>query len=339
MRLRLASLAIVGLAGLFPAAPTRAADLAKYVPEDAGLYVHVNVKQLLTAPVVRTAVPLAFQKYGDNILPLVQLAKAFNPDAAKISDDDVKKGIAELKKPETIAKAFDAVKEVVTDVVLAGDPDDEEAFLVLVKVPAEVNAQAVDAITRLIALNPQVKQQLKLKRHKKGEQIIYELEVPQQDQTFFAAVPEPGVLCFGGTKEMVETAVDRAGKEGGLNDKLKPLVAKRTPKDFLFVAVAGGADEDGIKAGHGSLVLDKDIAGRLSVTYTSPAKAREAAKEMNETLSSFADTLKDFLGDQAKQVQPILDKMKATADGATVTGQFTVPGAVIEKLLAKEKDE
>src|SRR5207249_9370758 len=125
----------------------------------------------------------------------------------------------------------------------------------------------------------------------------------------FAAVPEAGVICLGMKKEVVADAV--AGKKGGLNDKVKPLVSKRTPKDFVFVAMAGGKDENGVKTGYGSLVLDKDVSGTLTFTYASADKARDAAKEMNDSLSGFADTIKGALGDKANDVKPVLDKMKA----------------------------
>src|SRR5262245_47235171 len=67
--------------GLSLAGPSRAADITKYMPDKASLYIHINVKQLLTAPVVRKALPMAVDKYGDQLLPLIQLAKQFNPAA------------------------------------------------------------------------------------------------------------------------------------------------------------------------------------------------------------------------------------------------------------------
>src|SRR3954469_23873118 len=112
------------IAGLAVAAPARADDLDKYLPENTGLFVHVNINRLLSADVIRKAIPMAFDKYGDQILPLFQLAKAFNPDLANIPEDQLKQGIAELKNPKTIADAFDAAKDFVTDIVIAGNADD-----------------------------------------------------------------------------------------------------------------------------------------------------------------------------------------------------------------------
>jgi len=315
-------------------APARADDLDKYLPENTGYYVHVNINRLLDANVVRKAVPMAFDKYGDQIVELLPLLKLINPDAAKnIPEDDLKKTIQELKKPETIAAGFDAAKDTVTDIVVAGDPAHEDKVLILVKGPKEITEDAIKGISALAGLTGQVK----VKEHKQAKATIFEIQMPapQQDQSAFVAVPEPGIVCFAVQKELVEKAL--SGAKGGLNDKLKPLVAKRTPKDFLFVAMAGGPDDAGIRAGYGNLVLDKDISGNVTATYGSPDKAKEAAQHMNDSLSGFADTLKGALGDKANEVKPVLDKMKATANGVSVTGQFTVPGTVVEKLLAKDK--
>jgi hypothetical protein len=321
------------ITGLALAAPARADDLDKYLPENTGFYVHVNINRLLSADVVRKAIPMAFDKYGDQILPLFQLAKAFNPDVANIPEDDVKKAIQELKKPETIAAGFDAAKDILTDIVIAGDPAKEDKVIVLIKGPKEVTEDAARGITALVGLTGQVK----VKEHKQAKATIFEIQLPppQQDQSAFVAVPEPGVVCFAAQKDVLEKAL--AGNKGGLSDTLKPLVSKRTPKDFLFVAVAGGPVESGIKTGYGNVVLEKDITGSLTATYASPDKAADAAKQMNESLSGFANSIKDVLQDKANDVKPVLDRMKATATGASVTGQFTVPGSVIEKLLAKDK--
>jgi hypothetical protein len=329
---RLSALALAAALGLGLAAPAGAGELDKYLPEGAGVYVHVNVKQLLSAPVVRKAIPMAFDKYGDLLVQFLPLVKQLNPNAPDIPEEDVKKALAELKKPETIATGFDAAKDIITDIVVAGDPEDEKKVLILVKCPPAVTPETVEAMSRLAEGNPQVK----LKRHKKGKAIVYELQVPQQEQTIFAAVPEPGVVAVGMSKESVEKAV-QGGDKAGLGESLKKLVAERKPTDFLFVAVSGGAKESGVKAGYGSLILDKDISGNLTVTYNDAKKAKEAASEMNESLTTFADKLKDLLGTKAKEVQPLLDTMKAKTAGATVTAQFAVPGQVIEKLLAKEE--
>src|SRR5437868_11804187 len=78
MRLRVAAIVLTAAWGTL--APVRAAesaaDLNKFLPEGSGFYVRVNVRQCVAAPVVRKAIPMAVDKYGDTIMQLAQLAKA-----------------------------------------------------------------------------------------------------------------------------------------------------------------------------------------------------------------------------------------------------------------------
>src|SRR4051812_1693173 len=77
MRLRLAALALAA-AACGPALTARAAepaktdapgaDVAKYLSDDATLYVHVNVRQFLAAPVIRKAIPMAVDKFEKQIM-------------------------------------------------------------------------------------------------------------------------------------------------------------------------------------------------------------------------------------------------------------------------------
>ena len=336
MRLRLAAFALAAIScGLV--APVRAdepaaADLSKYVPEGAAFYVHVNVRQFLAAPVVRKAIPMAVDKYGDKIMDLVQLAKAFDPNAAAIPNEQVKSVIDELKKPETIAKAFDAAKDFLTDVVVTGVPGDDEKMMIVFKCHEAVTPDMIKGFMPLIQGNPQIPVQIKA--HEKGGKTIYEVQAPQQPQAMFLTLPDAGVVCLA----MSKATLENAGK-GGLKGELKTLAAERKTSDFVFVAMTGkGSEKSGVVSGWGRLVLDKDIHGNLAATYASAEKAAEEAKHVNEGLTSFAGMIKGMLGPQAKDVAPVLEKMKATASGSKVAADFAIPGSVIEKLLAKDKE-
>ena len=82
----------------------------------------------------------------------------------------------------------------------------------------------------------------------------------------------------------------------------------------------------------------ESIHGEMAATYGSEKKAADEAKEMNDHLAQFGQMIKNALGPNGKDVAAALDKAKATADGSNVTAKFAVPGGVIEKLLAKEKE-
>jgi hypothetical protein len=334
MRHRLTAFVLsVAMCGLV--SPVRAAepsDLGKYLPEGSGVYVHINLQQFLAAPVVRKAVPMAMDKYGDTLLQFAQFAKAFDPNAAKVSNDDIQKVIGELKKPETIAKGFDAAKDAVTDIVVAADPGHDDQFILVVKCHEAVTSDMVKQFAPLLGANPQ----FQLKTHEKGKFTIYEAKTPQQPQSFFFGLPDAGVVIGGISQDLVEKAM--AGKTGGIKGDLKKLVGERKKNDFIFFAMTGGADENAPKTGWGRLVLDKDIKGEMAATFASADKATEHAKEANDHLGQMAETVKGALGPQGKDIAAALEKAKAVASGSTVSAKFTLPGTAIENLLSKDKE-
>jgi hypothetical protein len=345
MRFRIAAIALTAAAcGVFaPAwaddtapAAAKAVDLTKYVPSGAGFYVHINVRQFLGAPVVRKAIPMAVDKYGDQIMNLAQLAKAFDPNAAAIPNDQIKSVVDELKKPATIANAFDAAKDALTDVVIAGVQGDEEKTVVLFRCHEVVTPDMIKGFLPLVQGNPQVP--VKIKTHEKGDKTIIEVQAPQQPQAVFVALPEAGVICLGMSKDVVEKSV--AGKSEGLKPDLKKLVGERKKTDFVFVAMTAKGDEstNGVLSGWGRLVLTKDISAEMSATYSSADKAAAQAKEANEHIAEAATKIKEALGAMGKDLGPAIAKTKVVANGSTVTAKFSLPGEAVEKLLAKDKE-
>jgi len=343
MRLRLTAFALAAVACGFATAraaePAKTdaapgADLGRYLPDDATLYVHVNVRQFLAAPVVRKAIPMAAAKFEKQLMFGVQLAMAAAPNAGNVSEDQIKQVLAGMRDEATIAQVFDTIKDGVTDVVITADPGEQEKGLVVVACNPAVSPELVKAFAPQLQNNPQIP--VKLKMHDKGDTTVYEFQAPQQPQSMFFALPKAGVVCIGGSQEAVAKAA--AGK-GGLKADLKKAVGERKKTDFLFVAAAGaGKGEDKVVSGFGRLVLDKDVGGEMSATYASPEKAQAEAKEANEHIAHAAEAIKGALGPQAKDVAPVLEKTKAVATGNTVTAKFSLPGTVVEKLLAKDKE-
>jgi hypothetical protein len=240
--------------------------------------------------------------------------------------------IDELKKPETIAKGFDNAKDAVTDIIVAGEPGDEANILVVVKCNPIVTPDMMKGLAGFAGAAPQIK----IKTHEKNDKTIYEIQAPQQPQSFFVTLPEAGVICLGASQSLVEKAA--AGKAGGIKGDLKKLVAARKKTDFIFFAMTGGADDNVPKSGWGRLVLDSDISGEMSGTFSNGDKATDHAKEVNDHIGQFAETVKGALGAPGKDIAAALEKAKAVTSGSTVTAKFSLPGSAIEKLLAKEKD-
>lgn len=322
----------------FAAAPVSAADPLKYLPDGTGAYVHINVKQLLTAPVVRKAVPLAFDKYGDKLVELIGVVKQLDPNAKDLPEEDIKKAIGELKKPASIAQGFDAAREFLTDIIVAGDlEDDPEKSLVIV--------QCNPAVTAFVEIGMnfvEQSKQAKLTKHEKaGKPTIYEIEIEQIGKSAFIAVPEAGVVTIGGTKANVTEALAKvkSSKPAKLDKQLQELIAKRNPNDFFFMAGIKGADEDR-EVSFASLALDKDVSGRFNVTYENDAKAKAGAQQIEQGVTHATEMLKNWLGDSDKALTEAIEKVKAKSDGKKVSVSLTLPGSAVENLLKKgEKDK
>jgi hypothetical protein len=321
------------LAGLLLAAPTQAADLDKYLPDGATTYVQIRTKNLFTADVVRKTIPLVFDKYGDQIAGLYNLVKQINPQAPMLSEEQINAFVAELKKPEVIAKGLDAAKDYAPDIVVAGAGDDPKSFLVLVKCDEAVTPELIEGFVPLI--NASAAGQLKIEKMGEGKTAIFAVTPQQAPITFYVGLPEAGLICFGGDKAPVEAAMK--GKEGKVDPDLKKLLEKRDAKDFVFAAgVKGKGDER--ETYIGNLVLDKDISAKVNATAPTAEKAKAWAERFDEGVGEAIGKIKENLGEGAKDLKDQLEKIKANADGKTVTLDAKIPGAVLEKLLAKDKE-
>jgi hypothetical protein len=315
------------VAGLCVAAPSRAAELDKYLPESTTAYVHIKTKNIFTSDLVRKLVPQVFDKYGDQMVALVQLAKQFNPQAPAIPEEQLKEGIAQLKKPEVIAQGFDVAKEFAPDIVIAGDDANPDAFLVLIKTDEGVTPEMVEGFVPLI--NLQGGGQMKIKKVNKGEGAVFEMTMAQGPKFYFA-MPAAGVIAIGGQQKSIEAAV--AAKEAKVNPELKKMIEKRDPKDFIFAAglKGKGAEAESFVA---SLVLDKDLTGKMTGTAATEEKAKEMAAKANEGIGEAAGQITGALGDAGMGLKGEIEKFKARAEGKNVILEGKITGESVLKLL------
>jgi len=335
MRSRLLSFGLVALVGLGLSSPTLAADFDKYLPDGSALYVQIHLPHLFKSELVRKAVPMAFDKYGDQIAGLAGMAKGL-PNMPDIPEDQLKEMLKQLAKPENIANGFDQAKNFISDIVVAGDPqnDKQGKSVVVVIKSALINAQMVEMVANMAKAAPQVEIEAK----KKGNNTVYSLKPPQQDQSIFATVPENGILLITANEKNVDTALGRAdGKtKPKFAEGLADLVAKRNANDFVFMAgCPSGKDELKMQTMYANLVLDKDLSGKMVANFENEELAKAGAKKMTDGLAKMLDGLKDVLGDKAGDLKPHLEKAKAIAKDKSVEASFTIPGTAVEKLLAK----
>jgi hypothetical protein len=312
------------------AGPAAAGDFDKYVPEGAKFFAHVNVPKLFASEMVRKTVPMAFDKYSDQIVSLAGMAKQFNPNAPDIPEDQMKAGLKQMADPNVIAKAFDAAGPVVTDVVVAGSVVDDEPNVVIVIKCAFFTPEGAAQVAGMAGGMPGMP--AKIETIKKSKGTIYAMDIPGAPNKVYMAIPENGILHISMREENAEKAFAAASKPTA---ELAQLMTKRNKDDFVFFAGLG-ADKDEYTSMSGNITLDKDLNVNASRTFKDEAKAKEEAQKMNEHFAEMSDQIKGAIGENAQALKPHLEKSKATVDGKTVKAKISIPGSAVEKLLGKD---
>jgi hypothetical protein len=339
MRHCLVTIALIAACGLIGPArgaePAAAVDPTAFLPEGTGFYVHINVRQFLAAPVVRKAIPMAADKFDKQLVAGLQMAMMIIPNAKDLPEDKIKEGLEKLKDPTVIANAFDKAKDFLTDIYIAGIPGNDEKTMVVIKCHEMMAPELVKQFAPALQNNPQLPVQIKM--HEKGETTIYEFSAPQQPQPIYFTLPKAGVICIGGSKELIEKAAAGQAKNA-MKAGLQKLVADEKKSDFIFFATTGkGDDESGVVSGWGRLVLNADISGQLSATFANAEKAAEHAKEMTDHLGELTGKVKETLGPGGKDIANAIEKAKPVTVGSNVNSKFSIAGATVEKLLSKDK--
>src|SRR5262245_7767918 len=232
MIMRLRAMFVV-MAALAVTAPAPAGDFDKYLAEDTQFFVHVNVPKFFTSEMVRKAVPMAFDKFGDQIVAMMGMARNFNPQIPEIPEDDAKQIMKNAADPKEIAKVFDRIKDVVTDIVIAGKGDGETPQMSILVKCEHIKPELVDGIAGMAKAMGQVE----LDAIKKDKGTIYAIKVPQQPgQKMFITVPEPGVLLMCMSEKQAASSFAPSGKP---SEKLAKLMGKKAANDFVFVGGLG----------------------------------------------------------------------------------------------------
>jgi hypothetical protein len=326
---RKASLGALALAALVLAAPARAAEVDKLLPNDTETVLHVNVKQILTSPL------------GKNI-PVKKLRDALQNEgeAGKILTD----------------LGFDPFRDLdsITVASSSGSEPDKGLLLVHGKFdPAKVKAKAEEVAKDMGDL---------LKIHKvpngpAGGTPLYEVNAPGANQTLYVALAGDDTLVASAGKDYVLDALDKAaGKRTTTlkNAELKALLGRIDAKQSIWMAVLGStlaksplptaSDDakqviDKLQDATLGLTIDKDVKLELSVT----AKSADDAKELNDKIKDGLNTALGFAALAAgnkKELEPLVDLLKTvkpTVKEKVVSVEIEVPGDAIQKAIDKNK--
>jgi hypothetical protein len=294
------------------AAPSRAADSDKLLPNDANFVVTINVKQMIASPL--------FKKLDDK----------FNIKEALKKDPSTKQAL------ETTG--LDPLKDV-DQVIMAGSGGKQEELLFLILGKFDK--------TKLEAAGSKAAQDDKngLKILKEGGYTLYEMTNKKDGQVLYGAIMDNSTIAASLKKDYLLDALDK--KAGKKKSSMKKDLVDLLPKADTKQSVAVVAVSEGLGGPGAQEVTDKlkNIIGTINVTddvklnFNLAAKDEAAAKDVAKQIDEGLGQVKAFAGIMAaqnKQLAPVIDilgTLKVEAKGTNVSLKGEVTKDIIDKLI------
>jgi hypothetical protein len=319
----------LALAGLLLAAPARAVEPEKLLPNDTEVVITINVKQMLTSDLAKK---LPVDKLKEHVKG--------NEEANKILTDLGFDPFADL---DSITTALSSGSEPDKGLVIVHGKFDVAKF----KAKAEQVAKDMEGV---------------LKIHKVpdglgGQTELYEVNAPGSPQASFVALIGKDTLVASAGKDYVQDAIDKAAgkKKSGLENKeLQALLGRMDAKQSLWVAVLGStlakspfanAEEakqviDKLQDAIAGVTIDKDIKLQVSVSAKSADDAKDLGEKLKEYLNKATGVALLFAGDN-KALSPLIDLLKSvkpSVKGKVVGLQVEISGDMIEEAIKKSKE-
>jgi hypothetical protein len=310
------------------AAPAHAAEVDKYLPGDTEIVLTVNVKQLLGSAVV--------QKRGlDKLQALLK------------DNDEVQKVLTDL--------GLDPFKDIDRVTVAGPGTSDNDKGLVIVHGRfdrAKFQARAEEAAKE----NADVFKIHQIPDGANGKYTVYELTIPDLQQTVYAALADRGPLVFSPGKDYVVSALNKAAgreKAGLKNKALQALLEKADHNQSVTVTALGSAVAkvipadagkvkdifDTIEAITGGVTLAEDLKIQFALAAKDAAAARDIDKALNDGINQSLGFLA-LLATTQKQLVPLVDLLKSirvsTKDRVVIIkGELSADA--LEKAFPKDK--
>jgi hypothetical protein len=308
------------LGAALTAAPVRAGDVDKYLPDDTEVVVTLNVKQITDSPL--------FKKNGvDAVQQLIKDNEEVN---------DVLKDLG-----------FDPLTDV--DRIVISSPGGDENDKGLIIIHGRFDLDKFKARGEEAAKSNS--EHLKIHKRETGP-VIYEVAHPKLDNNLFVALVDKKTMLVSPGKDYVIDALKKTdAKQATLKNKdLKTQLEQTDAKQSVSVAMIGSAAAKSnvltsifpketlanVDAVGGGFTVDDDIQMQLVVT----AKNADSAKDVNEKIN---DNLNDAVlalallikAEQLKGLAPALDvvkSIKTITKDKTITVKGEVTAEQIEKL-------
>lgn len=313
------------------AAASSAAEVDKYLPEDANAVFSLNVRKVLDAEV--------FKK---NYLPLIQKELKARPE--------VQKQLKELN--------FDPLRDL-DSVTLAqaescepgGNSKDPGLFLVL-----HGKFDAAKAQAKLAEIGPFLPKLLQ--QHKKGNATFYELTL--EDKSLFFALPDRSTILLALRKDALSDALDRGSsrkKPALKSEDVARMISKTDAKQALWVVATGKTslefqnafggkkgdkarktlEDQGINEVSGGFWVADGVKGSFGVEVQNGLIAKAVADGLQDELNKAIKN--EFDGKLEGPLAPFREFLRdvvIAADGYHIVIQGEVAGRVFANSL-KEK--
>jgi hypothetical protein len=318
-------LCMVACAVVLAAAPVRAAELDKFLPDDTQVIVSVNVRQILDSGLAK--------KY--------EIAK------------ELEKQIAQSDEASKVLKSLglDPLKDINRITVALPGKKDEKRMLVAITGSFDL-AKIHDTADQHIKTHPD-----KLAVTKEGGMRLYEVKDQKGDktETTFVTFLNKEVIVASPIKEYVMDAMAKSAgkKEAKFSKGLQELVAKQDAKQSFWVAAL--ATED-MKAELANIPQTKQLSKNLEsisagVSLTTEIKLNVSAQTSDEAtakdvkvkleglrgvgvaLVAGMDNLKDF----APMITDVLNAFKFGQEKGLASIDLTISADMIAKAAAMVK--
>jgi hypothetical protein len=311
---------LLAVAFFVAALPAGAAEVDKYLPDDAGIVATLNVKQVAESPLIK--------KYA--LDKLKELLKDQN-EATSVLE----------------SLGFDPFKDLTSITTAVPTIEMEPKPYIIVHGQfnlAKFEAKATEVAERMGDV---------LKIHKEGNHKVYEVNPPGGDKPVFVGLVDKTTLVASSEKDFVLDSFARAAgeKKSALKKELLDLLEKVDTKQSFWMVMPGevlaksqfpGKDDEEakkqierIRGFSLGLSITKEVKLNVSIT----TKDADSAKELAEDVKKGLDMAKGFLPvivQQEKRLAPIVDivgAIKVETEGSTVTIKSEVSEELIEKGL------
>jgi len=317
----------LGLASLLLAAPARAADVDKLLPNDTETVASINVKQILNSALVK--------KFGIDKIK----------DAIK-NQEMVQKILDEL--------GFDIFKDL--ESILIAGPGGSETDKGLIIVRGNFNIKKMK--TKAEGLAKDMKDVIKavsVPDGLGGKYEFWEVTPPDNPQSLFVSLLSNDTILAAPGKDYLIDALDKqAGrKKAALKNKdMAGLISRMDTKQSLYVGLLGASLEKSPLANEEKakeiiekladasigLTIEKDIVLEIGIT----AKGTKEAKDLEDSIKDGLNQLLGIaalLGGNNKQIAPLVDILKTVKPSLkdkTITVKATVDSETLEKIVPKE---